>query len=322
MNLRTRVGVLLLVGLLGAAVVPNLAFGQDTPQDPTPNCVDDPDEAGVGARGEIYRYCAIWTDADEIAFIFDVQQAVDPNTDQGWREGTTSIRGSVYLSGDQGGFPSYTLLAEVEGTGIVAQIEVLNASTGGCDATFTYSPTRYTIGGIAPACLGNPASFESDAVLQYDGGDVTPDLTGTDLTFPVSTQRGGQVPSPDSVTIPPPAGGETPAPPPRPAGYEVPALRLAGPGRIETAVEISRYQFPDGARDVYLARADAFPDALAAGALTKGPVLLVPQCGGLPQVLRDELERLQPFGVIALGGESAVCDQVLQDARDAAQGPG
>ena len=99
---------------------------------------------------------------------------------------------------------------------------------------------------------------------------------------------------------------------------EVSTERLGGETRFETSVEISEYQFPNGSDTVFLARADEFPDALSAAPLTGGPVLLVPQCDELPTVISDEISRLAPTEVIALGGEDAVCDQVLQDAAVAA----
>jgi putative cell wall-binding protein len=90
--------------------------------------------------------------------------------------------------------------------------------------------------------------------------------------------------------------------------------RLAGPSRIDTAVAISQYAFPGGADRAFLARADVFADALAAGALTGGPVLLVPQCGSVPRSVADEIERLDPAEVLALGGGAAVCDDLLAAA--------
>ncbi len=100
---------------------------------------------------------------------------------------------------------------------------------------------------------------------------------------------------------PPPAGG-------RETG------RLAGPTRIATAGAISQAQFPDGAEVVHLARADDFPDALAGGTLTDGPILLVPSCGPLPPEVAAEIARLDPDRVLALGGPAAVCDAVLAEA--------
>ncbi len=91
--------------------------------------------------------------------------------------------------------------------------------------------------------------------------------------------------------------------------------RLAGPTRIDTAIAISQRQFPAGAATAYLARADVVVDAVAGGVLTDGPILLVPSCGTLPPQVAEEIARLDPARVLALGGESAVCQAVLDAAR-------
>jgi putative cell wall-binding protein len=83
--------------------------------------------------------------------------------------------------------------------------------------------------------------------------------------------------------------------------------RLAGADRIQTAVAISRAAFPDGAAVAYLARSDAFPDALAIGprAAGAGPVLLTPRDGLAPAVA-EELRRLGVAEVVLVGGEAAL----------------
>lgn len=101
--------------------------------------------------------------------------------------------------------------------------------------------------------------------------------------------------------------------------------RVYGPDRITTAVAISQYEFRGGAAEVYLARADNFADAVAAGALKRGPVLLVPTCGELPAVVAEEIGRLHPHRVVALGGPGAICEEMLDQAiqaAEAARGPG
>lgn len=97
--------------------------------------------------------------------------------------------------------------------------------------------------------------------------------------------------------------------------------RVSGSDRISTAVAISQYEFPNGAEEAYLARADNFADAVAAGALRRGPVLLVPSCGDLPAVVASELARLSPSRVVALGGPAAVCEDILSQGVAAAGGP-
>ena len=93
--------------------------------------------------------------------------------------------------------------------------------------------------------------------------------------------------------------------------------RLAGDTRFDTAAAIARFQFPDGAETVYLARSDEFPDALAAGSLTDGPVVLVPSCGDIPVVIANAIRALDPDAVTALGGDGAVCDDMLRHAGNA-----
>lgn len=94
--------------------------------------------------------------------------------------------------------------------------------------------------------------------------------------------------------------------------------RIAGPTRIETAVEVSREAFPDGAEEVYLARADRFPDAVAATPLTRrGPVLLVDPGEPLHPAVASEIRRLRPRRVVAVGGPGAVSDEVLDQAARA-----
>ena len=93
--------------------------------------------------------------------------------------------------------------------------------------------------------------------------------------------------------------------------------RLAGSDRYGSAVAISRHRFanPAGASAVYLARGDDFSDALTAGTLRDGPVLLTRGgCGTVPGGVLTEIERLDPARVIALGGRQAVCDEALTAA--------
>lgn len=93
-----------------------------------------------------------------------------------------------------------------------------------------------------------------------------------------------------------------------------PWVRLGGATRFDTAVEISRFGYVGGADVVYLARADDFADALSAGSVQDGPVLLVPSAGPVPVAVGAEIARLDPLKVIALGGEGAISTAVLQQA--------
>lgn len=101
---------------------------------------------------------------------------------------------------------------------------------------------------------------------------------------------------------------------------EITTGRLAGGTRFGTAAAIALHQFPAGAETVYLARGDNVVDAVAGGVLTDGPILLVPSCDVLPEVVVAALEALGAQAVTALGGPSAICDGVLADAAAASGG--
>lgn len=98
--------------------------------------------------------------------------------------------------------------------------------------------------------------------------------------------------------------------------------RVAGATRFETAAAISQNVFPTAADVVYLARADIAPDAVVAGSLTGGPILLADRCGPLHPATTAELQRLHPDKVVALGGPAALCDEALARANDAARSRG
>lgn len=96
--------------------------------------------------------------------------------------------------------------------------------------------------------------------------------------------------------------------------------RLAGTNRYDTAVAIAGRAFPKAPSSVYLARGDTLADAVAAGVLTDGPVLLVRSaCGKLPPSVAAYLSLVTPQEVIALGGKSSVCDDTLRVAAAAAR---
>jgi putative cell wall-binding protein len=96
--------------------------------------------------------------------------------------------------------------------------------------------------------------------------------------------------------------------------------RLAGPDRLATAVAISRDLYDaGGAAGAVLARADAFPDALAGvplAATLDGPLLLT-AADGLSEPVAQELARILPESatVHLLGGSQALGEDVARDVR-------
>lgn len=91
--------------------------------------------------------------------------------------------------------------------------------------------------------------------------------------------------------------------------------RLSGPTRIETAVAVSRERHQ--ADTVILARADAYPDALAGAPLAAGlsPLLLSGQ-DALSASVAAEIVRLGAQHVILLGDETALSATVEQAVLD------
>lgn len=68
---------------------------------------------------------------------------------------------------------------------------------------------------------------------------------------------------------------------------------------------------------VFLATGGRFPDALVGGPLATqegGPVLLA--ADELPEVTAEEILRLEPSAIVALGGPGAVSDEILTAAAD------
>lgn len=97
-------------------------------------------------------------------------------------------------------------------------------------------------------------------------------------------------------------------------------VRLAGSSRYDTAVEISRFGFPEPVEQVVVATGTGFADALAgAPAATQlgGPVLLTPPTD-LADVVIGEIQRLSPQRIVVLGGTAAVSDAVLQQLQQLA----
>ena len=196
-----------------------------------------------------------------------------------------------------------------------ADVRVANATVGGniqIEQGGAATVTGTTIDGdLQVVQQSGPVELRDNTIggnLQCDGNTVAPTGGGNQVEGDAEDQCADLTGSPEPQPTP------TPTPTPGP-GREV--GRLAGDSRFATAVAISQAQFPDGAATVYLARADEPADAIAGGSLTAGPILLVPACDAVPTVVLDEIRRLDPARVIALGGANAVCDDVLGQAAAA-----
>lgn len=93
-------------------------------------------------------------------------------------------------------------------------------------------------------------------------------------------------------------------------------VRLAGPDRYSTAVEISKDWY-SAANTVVVASGENYPDALAAGpaaAMWAGPVLLT-RSTSVPSVTAVEIARLQPQRIVVVGGPAAVSEAVVNELK-------
>jgi putative cell wall-binding protein/DNA-binding beta-propeller fold protein YncE len=92
-----------------------------------------------------------------------------------------------------------------------------------------------------------------------------------------------------------------------------PVIRVDGSDRFAVSAAVSARTFPVGTYTVYVASGAVFPDALsgsAAAIANDGPVLLVTG-DSIPVPVAAELDRLNPYRIVVLGGTNTVSDAVV-----------
>ncbi|MFD4423036.1 cell wall-binding repeat-containing protein [Agromyces sp. NPDC058484] len=96
--------------------------------------------------------------------------------------------------------------------------------------------------------------------------------------------------------------------------------RLAGGDRYETSVLTTRTTFVPGLPVVYVASGTNWPDALSAGpaAAKRGGALLLTHPASLPELVRDEIVRLQPEEIVVVGSPASVSDNVVSQLESIA----
>lgn len=95
--------------------------------------------------------------------------------------------------------------------------------------------------------------------------------------------------------------------------FGIEPVRLAGSDRYATATAVSQHAVSVGSGVVYLATGAGYADALSAAVALTDPQasLLLSASAELPQVTADEIRRLAPHTVYAIGGPAALNDSVL-----------
>lgn len=265
------------------------------------SCYSDPRgdvSPGAYSRADITGFCAV-NSGTQIGLSVQVAAVTNPATDPNW-SGLTGLLWDLYSSPTAADSTFQVYLTKYG-------VSVKRTSGADlCSGTLGVTSTGYDVK-FPSSCIGNPSAFYLDTFMVYDSNPSDPSAPAymdiTDIVGPIrATTTTTEPVVVDPVVQPGPA---------RRTG------RLAGGDRYATAVAISKNVFPNGAPIVFLARADAFADALAGGTLSRGPILLVPQCGTVPSVVLSEIRRLGADEVVALGGGSAVCDSVLTQAANA-----
>jgi putative cell wall-binding protein len=125
-----------------------------------------------------------------------------------------------------------------------------------------------------------------------------------------ATAQAASAPTP-SVTSTPSATSTAPAPTATPTPTDE-VVRIGGEDRFETSALISAATFPEDVPVAYIASGANYPDALSAAAAAgaqDAPVLLVHK-DEVPQVIVDELSRLNPTRVVIVGGTDVISDRV------------
>jgi hypothetical protein len=92
-------------------------------------------------------------------------------------------------------------------------------------------------------------------------------------------------------------------------------MRIAGNNRYETAVQVSQFCYPNGAKVVYVVSGLNFPDALVAAPVAVNGPLLLTHPDRLPPEVAAEVQRLKVSRVVIVGGPSAVSEAVETELK-------
>lgn len=284
---------------LGVAGLNNLAIAQQGEEgEPSPSsvCISDPsgdvDPSPAVGDSDVLRFCASYGDVLDLTI--GTAGRADPSSDPAW----TGRDSRVYIAMTSDALEQ-TLAVLHDGTRLRADLTDASGADV-CSGAVSSAEGSITVSGLGRECFGDASSLLLEGSLEYEADEVVHvDLFGNATQLLVQSQmaEGGSITQPGVVL----------------------AERLSGQERFETSARIAMFEYPDGAENVYLTRADTFPDALSGGQLTRGPVLLVPSCGPLPPPIAATVQAMRPTRVVALGSTQAVCDATLEEARAIAQ---
>ena len=271
---------------------------------PASDCEDDPEGDVIDLAGEmdtvdvpegdLVSWCASFGDA--LTLRMRMAEPTDPGEDPRWLGATIAVW-FIDVTGDEEAEFQVEYGYGMGGLGV--QVYGPEGSIEPrCEVPALYRRGELVTGAISRTCMGGQTELSVAAGFLFD---TDPEAEERPVTLDESDSR---------LRV----AGE-PAPPGT-SNREM--RRISGPDRFATAAALSREAYPDGALKVYLIRADHFADTPASASLTgEGPLLPVPRCGPLPAVILEELRRLAPMEVVAIGGADAICEDVVLQAAAA-----
>ncbi|MDH6181205.1 putative cell wall-binding protein [Microbacteriaceae bacterium SG_E_30_P1] len=192
------------------------------------------------------------------------------------------------------GIPNEDVATSVE---VAVDAQVLEGGVADVSATVTAADTfqtggevRFTVGSWSESAFieNGVATVSLPSDLAVGNYDVTAEFLGFEILEASDDSASfSVVPAPDATVD-----------------------RIAGANRYEVAVNISQEAYPGTAPVVYIANGENYPDALSAGpaaAYEGGPLLLI-RPDVIPQVVQDEIQRLDPSKIVVVGGTLSVTE--------------
>jgi hypothetical protein len=152
--------------------------------------VDGSQKAIAEPRADIVRATAAYRPG-VLGFVMQLQQPVDPRTDERWAGDATFALWSVDTNGD--GQPDFEIQYYVVDGELGGVVSAPGSTDTLCDIEAAYHPQGAYSAFVDPACLGNPASFSYRVTMYYDtnpkddNADVASDVAPNGgMSFPVA----------------------------------------------------------------------------------------------------------------------------------------
>ncbi len=222
------------------------------------------------------------------------------------------VNGALYFTDGGGKLRAYSLPANAQAVGRLAGSDRFGTSAAVSAATFAANaPVAYIASGLQfpDALSGSPAAARGHGPMLLVQPGAIPAAVQTEL----------QRLHPANIVVLGGVNSVTEAVATQLKTFTTGSVtRVSGSDRYATSAAVSRATATVGAQVAYVVSGEAFPDALAAGALaarTSGAPLLLTAQGFLPAPTAAELTRVAPKSIVVVGGPSAVSDAVFTALR-------